>query len=149
MSFSIDDAQVEDRNPKLSEDGDFKLKIVLMKEIDGNDSGRTFIAEYEVLESNKDEDPVGSMRAVTFTNLDGPKNKVSAKLARLRMLLAACLNCDHKQPPSTGGTWGQIKDMAQDENSQPFTGCEIRCKTGKTRSIEGGYTYVPHTFFPV
>lgn len=149
MAFSIDDAQVEDRNDKLSENFDGIMIVRLMKEIDGNDAGRTFICEYEVETSNKEEDPPGAMRAVTFTNLDGPKTEVSAKLARLRMLLAACLNCDHNKPPVTGGTWSQIKDQAQDEDSQPFAGARVRVKTKSARKTKKGYDFIPHEFFPV
>lgn len=142
----IDEATFEDRHPKLSPNGEFVLELVKMKQIEGNQGGRTMVSEFKVIESNKDEDPAESMRTVTITGLDGPKKSRNTKQAKLKYLLAALLKKDPKQPPSAKTTWSGVSGAAGKRGFFDGKGVKVRCTTGPLTESEAGFNYIPTSF---
>ena len=143
----IDDAQVEDRNPKPSPNGEFLFEILKCKLIDGNEGGQTFVMEFKVLESNRQEDPEGSLRTVTITGLNGPKKSRTVKLAKVKTFLAAAMKKDEKQPLPAPMTWGKIANKVGKAEFFDNKGIKVRCTTGAVKvAKESQKPYTPTTF---
>lgn len=143
----MDQAQVDDRDPKLPENGDFLLKTTENFKFSG-EYGLAYIIKATVESSSTHPHLVGRVHSIPIGMLNAPQKQTRLRQhGKVRGYVAAVLKIDPKAAqPSPKMTWGVAADTSVHE-SQPFKGKLFAVKTGpSTKSKSSGNMYIPMTF---
>ena len=132
----------------LQPDHLYKLKITKTQVIKTREKGDAFVADYEVLESDSAQDPVGSTRNLYVSLL---KNKDTA-FSNICQLLIAALGVDYSSPEGKRLADAEIIPSAESllneaTEKNTLAGKVIRCQTTSKLSKEGK-TYTRCVFSP-
>lgn len=136
----LDEAQVEDRHPKLPPNTCGLARVVGAKAITGR-FGKTFVIEQEVLESDNEACRIGGTYTVTITDYMGKDKEL--KLGKIKNFLASVF----REDPTSAQKWGQIAAHCSDHGAA--NGKAVRFQTSpETVAKTSGKPYVSCVYSP-
>lgn len=151
---AVDNAKVDDRDPKLPPNGLFVLATTENIKWQG-ENGLSYIVKAKLMESSTHPNLVGLDFSIPFSRLNAPDKKTRDRQnGKVRAYLAAVLGVDHKgavPSPALKGpngqplTWGAVTELTTQE-SQILRGKRFVAKTGPETKAQSGFMYIPVTF---
>ncbi len=136
----LDEASVEDRNPKIPHSTVGRAEVTKVSSKDGR-YGKTFIIEQKILESNNPECKVGGEYTVTITDYMGKDMKL--KLGKIKNFVASAFGVAPESPQK----WMQLAAYCCDEDAA--VGKIVRFQTGPVSTAVGsGKSYVACVYSP-
>ena len=152
---AVDTSQVDDRDPKLPQNGQFVLETTENIKWRG-EHGLTYVIKAKVVESSTHPGLVGLNHSIPISRLDAPSKQTKDRQnGKVRGYLAAILKVDPKGavpsanlkgPNGQPLTWGAVTEMTTQE-SQILRGKRFGVQTGpETKAKQSGFMYVPMTF---
>ncbi len=137
----FDDAEVDDRYPKLPAMGRYEVEVTANKLVDGR-NGITFVCEHKIVSSSRPEVPEGATYSTTITDIKGRHTKM--KMGQVKSMLAAMFGVD----PRSEQKWQQLIVYVCDKNAA--AGKHFVIETGpEEKAKESGKNYIPKVYSPL